>query len=64
MGLLIKISEVAVKCVVNIFKTCLVSEIRMEKERQGHYSSAILKIRKPHDVKTWFIVFVFCSRSD
>ena len=55
--LLIRASKVTVTCIVNFLITCLVSEILKDKERQRHYSSAILDIEKPHDVTTWVIVF-------
>ena len=51
--LLIRTSKVTLTCVVNFLITCLVSEMLEEKERQRHYSSAILKVQKPHDVSTW-----------
>ena len=57
IDLLIRTSKVTVTCVVNFLITCLVSKILKDKERQRHYSSAILDIEKPHDVTTWVIVF-------
>ena len=56
MGLLIRTLEVIVTCVVNFLITCLLLILK-DKERQRHYSSAILDIQKPHDVTTWVIVF-------
>ena len=44
--------KVTLTCVVNFLITCLVSKILKDKERQRHYSSAILDIEKPHDVTT------------
>ena len=56
-SLLIRTSKVAVTFVVKFLITCLVSDTLKDKERQRHYSSAILDISKPHDVTTWVIVF-------
>ena len=62
IDLLIRTSKVTVTCVVNFLTTCLVSKILKDKERQRHYSSAILDIEKPHDVTTWVTVFLLKKR--